>query len=68
MASAELLQATDYEALKVRPNQGYAQYDFTGKLDARLSKAMDITLSGNYYHIDDKLNPSNSNGQSLAGV
>lgn len=64
VASAELLKATDYEALKVHPNQGYAQYDFTGKLDARLSKAMDVTLSGNYYHIDDKLNPSNSNGQS----
>ena len=59
VSSAELLNASDYEALKVRPNQGYGQYDFTGKLDARISKAMDVTLSGNYYHIDDKLNPTN---------
>lgn len=68
VASAELLKSTDYEALKVHPNQGYAQYDFTGKLDARLSKAMDITLSGNYYHVDDKLNPTSNRIESgIAG-
>ncbi len=59
VASAELLKATDYEALKVNPNNQYAQYDFTGKLDARISKTMDVTLSGNYYHIDDKITPTN---------
>ena len=63
VASAELLSASDYEALKVHPNQDYGQYDFTGKLDARINKAMDITLSGNYYHIDDKLNPSDGSGR-----
>jgi hypothetical protein len=56
VASAELLKAGDYEALKINPNNGQKQYDFTGKLDARISKAMDVTLSGNYYHVDDKLN------------
>lgn len=64
VASAELLKSTDYEALKIRPNQGYAQYDFTGKLDARISNAMDVTLSGNYYHIDDKINPSDNTGKN----
>ncbi|MBL7818811.1 MAG: carboxypeptidase regulatory-like domain-containing protein [Saprospiraceae bacterium] len=60
VASAELLKPTDFEALKLRPNQDYAQYDFTGKLDLRVNKAIDVTLSGNYYHIDDKVNPSTS--------
>jgi hypothetical protein len=64
VSSAELLKASDYEALKVSPNSANAQYDFTGKLDARISKAMDVTLSGNYYHIDDKINPSDGSGRS----
>lgn len=58
VAAAELLTAKDFDLLKVRPNENYKQYDFVGKLDAKLTKAMDITFTGNYYHIDDKFTPS----------
>jgi outer membrane receptor protein involved in Fe transport len=63
VASAELLKTEDFEALKVRPNQGFGQYEFTGKLEGRINKNMDATLFANYYRIDDKINPSDGSGR-----
>jgi hypothetical protein len=56
VASAELLTAKDFDKLKINPGNNYAQYDFTGKLDARINKAMDVTLSGALYRAEDQRN------------
>jgi outer membrane receptor protein involved in Fe transport len=64
VASAQKLKKEDFDLLNYRPNNTYAQYDFVGKLDARISKAMDITFTGNYYKINDQFTPGN--GQSLS--
>ena len=67
VASAELLKKEDFDVLKIRSGNKYAQYDFVGKLDARLSKAMDITFTGNYYKINDQFTPSGRSDGSNAG-
>ncbi len=64
VAAAELLTAKDFDLLKVRPNEEYKQYDFVGKLDAKINSAMDVTFTGNYYKIEDKTTPSNSGGDT----
>ena len=61
VASAELLGKENFDLLKIHPNAGYKQYDFNAKLDAKLSKAMDITLSGGYIKIEDKITPDDGN-------
>jgi outer membrane receptor protein involved in Fe transport len=60
VASAELLGKESFDALPQRPNNKYAQYDFVGKIDARLSKSIDIAFTGNYYKIEDQLTPTSS--------
>ena len=57
VAAAEQLTAKDFDILKIRPYQNYKQYDFVGKLDAKISKAMDVTFTGNYYKIDQQFDP-----------
>ena len=59
VASAERLKKEDFDILKIRPGNKLTQYDFTGKLDARLNKAMDLTLSGALYRNEDQITPSN---------
>jgi outer membrane receptor protein involved in Fe transport len=54
VASAELLTAKDFDKLKINPGNKFAQYDFTGKLDARINKAMDVTLSGALFRSEDQ--------------
>lgn len=58
VASAERLSINDFDKLKINPGNKYAQYDFTGKLDARLNKAMDIALSGALFRSEDQITPS----------
>ena len=59
VAAAELLTADKFDLLKIHPNENYRQYDFVGKLDAKISNAMDVTLTGNYYRIEDQITPGN---------
>jgi outer membrane receptor protein involved in Fe transport len=58
VASAERLGKESFEALKINPGNKYAQYDFTGKLDARINKAMDVALSGALFRSEDQITPS----------
>jgi hypothetical protein len=58
IASAQLLKAGDFDVLKINPGNTFAQYDFTGKLDARLNKAMDLTFSGALFRSEDQIEPS----------
>jgi outer membrane receptor protein involved in Fe transport len=58
VASAERLGKESFDVLKINPGNTFAQYDFTGKLDARLNKAMDVTLSGALFRSEDEINPS----------
>ncbi|NJN32879.1 MAG: hypothetical protein HC817_00070 [Saprospiraceae bacterium] len=64
VSAAELLTENDFDLLKVRPNEDYAQYDFVGKLDARLTKAIDMTFTGNYFSILDKVTPEQGRNPS----
>jgi outer membrane receptor protein involved in Fe transport len=58
VSSGELLTKESFDALKTRPYNKRAQYDFVGKIDARLTKAIDIAFTGNYYKIEDQFTPT----------
>ncbi len=58
-SSAEFLHADDIGApLKTRPNETDIDYNFRGKIDARLSSNIDITVSGTYYNSKNQFAPS----------
>ncbi len=50
------------ELVKARPNQGLQDLALTGKLDARLSDNIDITLSGSYDNATNQFTPGLENG------
>lgn len=54
----ERLEAGDVELLKSRPNMGDERFDITGKLDFRLSNAIDFTIGGNYFTHDNRFSPN----------
>jgi hypothetical protein len=64
VAAAESLTKENFDLLKIRPGNERRQYDFTGKLDFRLSKAVDVTVSGNYYKIEDQITPADGDGRT----
>ena len=49
---------SDVEIFDYRPNEESVRYDLTAKLDARLSSAVDITLSGSYRDNSNKFTPA----------
>ena len=51
---------SDVEIFNYNPNEEATRYDLTAKLDARLSSAIDITLSGSYRDNLDKFTPAGS--------
>ncbi|MEM1214682.1 MAG: TonB-dependent receptor, partial [Bacteroidota bacterium] len=53
--AADFLTNDDVDALDVRPFEDDEQLNFTAKLDARLSDAIDVTLSGSYFNRDDRI-------------
>ena len=55
--SATDLVDEDVNVLKYRPNEQSSRLDLTGKIDARLSKAIDITLTGSYAGSENKFTP-----------
>jgi hypothetical protein len=60
--SAEFINANDVELRDARPNQKSERFDFTGKIDARLSRNIDITLSGSYNNFDNVFSPGRAWG------
>jgi hypothetical protein len=52
---AKYLTADDVEHVAARPNAGNQQVDLNGKLEFRLSKGMDLTVSGGYSHNDGRI-------------
>ncbi len=57
-AAANFLTDDDVNVLDYRPFEELRRYDLTGKLDARLSDAIDITLTGAYSIEDNTFTPS----------
>ncbi len=59
--AADFLLEDDTEKLDYRPNEEATRFDITAKLDARLSKNIDITLSGNFNSDKDRFTPGLGN-------
>ncbi len=57
LPAAEFLTQDDVEFLDYQPNEESTRYDLTAKLDARLSKDIDVTLSGTYNLVEDRFTP-----------
>lgn len=58
--SASFLEEKDVQVLNAQPFEAYERLDFTGKLDARINSAIDVTLSGTYADESDQFTPSGS--------
>ena len=57
LVSAEYLTNEDVNVLDYKPNETSTRYDFTGKLDARINKAIDVTLTGSYNYSENQFTP-----------
>lgn len=55
--AAEFLTDEDVNVLDYQPNEQFTRYDLTAKIDARLSSAIDITLTGQAYNLEDQFTP-----------
>ncbi len=55
---------SDVEIFDYNPNEESSRLDLTAKLDARLSNAIDVTLSGSYLDDVDKFTPRGATPQS----
>lgn len=63
--AAETLTNDDVDVVDFRQFEEYKRYDFNGKLDARLSDAIDVSLSGSYSQEEDMFTPNeNVRGRS----
>lgn len=68
-ASGEFLHQNDVLAVKARPNEAFQSLDMTGKLDAQLTKNIDVTLSGSYRDFQNQFTPAGTAFQNFqAGV
>lgn len=65
LVAADFLTNDDVNALDVRPFEEFTRVDLTGKLDARLSEAIDVTLTGAYNETSDQFTPS-ENSETFA--
>lgn len=67
LPSAERLRTADVGGvLKARPNETNKNLNITGKIEAKLSNNIDMTLSGNYENDNDRFTPGSS-GVSNSG-
>ena len=57
LSEAEFLRNEDFTLEKMRPNEAARRLDITGKLDARISKDIDLTVSGTYFNNKDQFTP-----------
>ncbi|MCB9273706.1 MAG: TonB-dependent receptor [Lewinellaceae bacterium] len=60
--AADFLTDEDVDVLDYQSNENFRRYDLTGKLDARLSSAIDVTLTGAYSDQDDTFTPGGGSG------
>lgn len=56
--AAEFMTFDDVNELAYQPNERNQRLDFTGKLDARLGKGLDVSLTGTYYNIQNQFTPN----------
>ncbi|HLF63718.1 MAG TPA: TonB-dependent receptor, partial [Saprospiraceae bacterium] len=61
---AETLTINDVVLDKAAPNEQQTSYDFTGRLDARLSQFVDFTVSGSYNQVEDRFSQGQGLGRS----
>ena len=59
--TAEFLTNDDVDVMDYQANEESFRYDLTAKLDARLSKNVDITFTGAYNHRENKFTPGEAN-------
>ncbi len=64
--AADFLTQEDVDALDVRPYEDYRRYSLTGRLDARLSRAIDVSFTGNYSDETDRFTPGVLGGPRTA--
>ncbi len=57
--AADFVTNADVDVLDANPNEQSKRNDLVAKLDARLSKAMDISLSGSYFYSKNRFTPGN---------
>ena len=57
LPAAELLTADDVQVLDAQPFEEFERLDLTGKLDARLTDDIDVTLTGSYNDRSDRFTP-----------
>ncbi len=57
LVAADFLGDDDVNALDAQPFEDFRRYDITGKLDARLSDAIDITFTGFFRDVRDRFTP-----------
>jgi len=55
--SSEFLTNDDVNVQDYRPNEESVRYDITAKVDARLSKAIDVTFTGSYNRTENQSTP-----------
>ncbi|MBV6655330.1 MAG: carboxypeptidase regulatory-like domain-containing protein, partial [Mameliella sp.] len=55
--AADFLTDEDVDVLDFQPNEQFTRYDLTAKLDARLSDAIDITITGQAYDQANQFTP-----------
>ena len=58
--AASFLDFDDVNEMDYRPFEENTRYDFTAKIDARLSKAIDLSVTGTYNYEKDYFTPSGS--------
>lgn len=58
VVAADYLLNSDVNVLDARPNEAFTRYDLTAKIDARLSDAIDITLTGAYADSENQFTPT----------
>ncbi|MEK7255693.1 MAG: TonB-dependent receptor, partial [Bacteroidota bacterium] len=57
--AAQFVDNSGVNVLDYRPFEDRKTYDLTGKLDASIGKAVDVTFSGTYYKIENQFTPDN---------
>jgi len=55
--AADFLDNDDVNVLDARPNETFKRYDITAKIDARFTKAIDMSLSGSFANTNNTFTP-----------
>ncbi|GJM31639.1 MAG: hypothetical protein DHS20C18_06400 [Saprospiraceae bacterium] len=58
LVAADFLRNEDVNGLKAQPNEDNTSYNVTAKIDARLSEAIDITLTGGLVNEKNRFTPN----------